>query len=148
MFVWPFLEQSKCYKLQNLYIERDCHNYFLRKGLYIVGNMKMLSKQSIWSDINSKLEKRGEVGTVMKVVCQPHKTETVISKGDDFIKKCPEGGCSKLCGMLLKCSHYCPRFCHAQDLNHEDYECREHCRKPCLSQQPHPCTLQCHFGKG
>lgn len=116
--------------------------------MYIVGNMTMLSKQTIWSDINTKLEKRGEIGPVMKVVCQSHKTQSEIASGQDFIKKCPEGGCSKMCGLLMNCSHYCPRFCHPQDLNHEEYQCRELCRKPCLSQQAHPCRLQCHFGKG
>lgn len=136
-------------KYSNESIDRQQHFFFhFRQGLYIVGNMKMLSKEAVWSQINSKLEKRGEVGTVLKVVCQPHKTESEIVRGEDFIKKCPEGGCSKPCGILMKCSHYCPRFCHAQDLDHEDYHCRELCRKPCLDELAHPCSLQCHIGKG
>lgn len=119
-----------------------------RKGLYIVGNMNMLSKQAIWSEIKVKLQKRCEIGTSMKVVCQTHKNQSEISIGEDFAKKCPEGGCSNFCGILLKCFHYCPRFCHAQDLDHEDYKCEELCKTPCSSEQAHPCKRQCHFGKG
>lgn len=120
-----------------------------RKGLYVIGNMKMLSKQTIWSEINAKLEQKKQIGTKMTVVCQRHRTQSDIAQGDDFIKKCPEGGCSKVCGLLMKCSHNCPRFCHSQDLEHEKYHCRELCRKLCPSKQdPHPCKLGCHFGKG
>lgn len=116
--------------------------------MYIVGNMQMLSKQTVWSEINSKLEKRGEIGSVMKVVCQSHKTHSEIGNGEDFVTKCPEGGCTKMYGILMKCQHYCPRYCHSQDLTHENYQCKELCRKPCLSEQAHPCRQRCHFGEG
>lgn len=122
--------------------------FYIRKGLYIVGNMTMLSQKTLWSEINAKLQKRGQIGNSLKVVCQLHKTESVIATREDFNKKCPEGGCTEMCGLLMKCSHYCPRFCHSQDLDHEDYMCRELCRKPCLSDSAHPCQRQCHFGKG
>ncbi|XP_037051302.1 NFX1-type zinc finger-containing protein 1-like isoform X2 [Bradysia coprophila] len=115
-----------------------------KKGLYVIGNMKMLSKQTIWSQINAKLEQKKQIGPKMTVVCQRHQTHSDIAKGEDFIKKCPEGGCSKVCGLLMKCHHLCPRFCHAQDLQHENYRCRELCRKFCPS--GHPCMLVCHFG--
>lgn len=119
-----------------------------RKGLYIVGNMAMLSQQALWSEIKAKLQKRGQIGSSMKVVCQLHKNQSDIATRADFIKKCPEGGCTEMCGVLMKCSHHCPRFCHSQDLEHDNYSCREPCRKPCLSELAHPCQLQCHFGKG
>lgn len=109
--------------------------------------MKMLSKQPIWSEINAKLEQRQQIGPKMTVVCQRHKTRNDIAQPDDFIKKCPEGGCLKMCGLLMMCSHLCPRFCHAQDLQHTNYRCREMCRKLCPSKDPHPCTLGCHYGQ-
>ncbi|KAG4069526.1 hypothetical protein HA402_006892 [Bradysia odoriphaga] len=118
-----------------------------KKGLYIVGNMTMLCKQTLWSEINAKLKKRGQIGTTLTVVCQLHKTQSDIANREDFIKKCPEGGCTEMCGLLMKCSHHCPRFCHSQDLDHENYRCKEPCRKPCLSELAHPCQRHCHFGK-
>ena len=53
----------------------------------------------------------------------------------------PEGGCLEKCLAKMLCSHFCPQLCHAQDRNHEQFQCQENCTRRCP--EGHPCRNKC-----
>ena len=113
-------------------------------ALYVVGNFEMLRQidGTPWPGIIEDVEKRGFLGNAMPLFCSIHPdTKTMVSSAADFTKV-PEGGCSKPCGIRLRCGHVCPRTCHVADKEHAKVPCMKSCEKqlPC----GHKCKGRCY----
>ncbi|XP_075703159.1 NFX1-type zinc finger-containing protein 1 [Rhinoderma darwinii] len=113
-----------------------------KKGLFCIGNMKMLGTVPLWSRIIYTLRERAQVGEQLMLCCQNHPdTQTLVSKGNDF-KKVPEGGCTQKCDFRLNCGHVCTRVCHPYDPEHKEYQCNKDCQKV-LCGDGHRCKQKC-----
>ncbi|NWH86348.1 ZNFX1 protein, partial [Aegithalos caudatus] len=114
-----------------------------KKGLYCIGNMRMLSKVPLWNKIIQTLEKNGHIGQSLELCCQNHpETKTQVSTGEDF-NRVPEGGCTRPCEFRLDCGHVCTRACHPYDPEHIDYQCLKPCQKV-LCADGHRCPKSCY----
>ncbi|TRZ20766.1 hypothetical protein HGM15179_006244 [Zosterops borbonicus] len=114
-----------------------------KKGLYCIGNMRMLGKVPLWSKIIQTLGKNGHIGKSLELCCQNHpETKTQVSTGEDF-SRVPEGGCSRPCEFRLNCGHVCARACHPYDPEHKDYKCLKPCQKV-LCEDGHRCPKSCY----
>ncbi|KFQ67907.1 NFX1-type zinc finger-containing protein 1, partial [Phaethon lepturus] len=114
-----------------------------KKGLYCIGNMKMLGKVPLWSKIIHTLREKSHIGRSLVLCCQNHpETKTLVSTAADF-SKVPEGGCSRPCEFRLSCGHVCTRACHPYDTQHEVYQCLKPCQKV-LCADGHRCPRSCY----
>ncbi|NXM50736.1 ZNFX1 protein, partial [Gymnorhina tibicen] len=114
-----------------------------RKGLYCIGNMRMLGKVPLWNKIIQTLGKNGHIGQSLELCCQNHpETKTQVSTGEDF-NRVPEGGCSRPCEFRLSCGHVCTRACHPYDPEHKEYQCLKPCQKV-LCADGHRCPKSCY----
>ncbi|NXH43264.1 ZNFX1 protein, partial [Dicaeum eximium] len=114
-----------------------------KKGLYCIGNMRMLGKVPLWSKIIETLRKNGHIGQSLELCCQNHPgTKTQVSTGEDF-SGVPEGGCTRPCEFRLSCGHACTRACHPYDPEHKDYQCLKPCQKV-LCADGHRCPKSCY----
>ncbi|XP_054701392.1 NFX1-type zinc finger-containing protein 1 isoform X2 [Grus americana] len=114
-----------------------------KKGLYCIGNMRMLGKVPLWSKIIHTLREKGHIGRSLMLCCQNHpETKTLVSTAADF-SKVPEGGCTRPCEFRLSCSHVCTRVCHPYDTEHKDYRCLKPCQKV-LCADGHRCARSCY----
>ena len=95
------------------------------EGLYVVGNMDLLAGCSkIWTEIKTKLEKRGAIGTEIDLACVQHGNLTTVKSAGD-LDKIQFGGCQDMCRLKLKCStHQCEKPCHSEFYPH--YQCHCH----------------------
>ena len=115
-----------------------------KMGFYVIGNLAMLrnSDNTAWPRILSEVDSQGCMGKALPLCCQLH-TEVLVHavRSEDF-SRCPEGGCTKMCGIRLKCGHVCSRICHPNDREHLKY----HCHKPCSKELPcgHKCQSKCY----
>ncbi|CAG0921345.1 unnamed protein product [Notodromas monacha] len=103
-----------------------------KHGLYIVGNMKMLSENAkIWEDVRDSMEKSEAIGPALPLYCSIHKDGTNFAKSPEDFRK--HGGCDQLCGQRLSCGHKCTRICHAYDRAHmtEEMSCTEPVKRLC-----------------
>ncbi|XP_050717644.1 NFX1-type zinc finger-containing protein 1-like [Eriocheir sinensis] len=117
-----------------------------KHGLYITGNMGLLSESSsLWKKINGDLVQSGSLGLAFTLRCENHPDQVVtVATGADFLAKSPEGGCVQVCAKPLpNCRHSCPRVCHMDDPEHEEYKCRVPCPKT-LCSLDHKCPKLCH----
>ncbi|XP_069808099.1 NFX1-type zinc finger-containing protein 1 [Dendropsophus ebraccatus] len=113
-----------------------------KKGLFCIGNMRMLGTVPLWSRICCTLREGAQIGEHLMLCCQNHPdTRTLVSKADDF-KKVPEGGCTQKCDFRLNCGHVCTRVCHPYDPEHKEYECNKDCQKV-LCGDGHRCKRKC-----
>ncbi|KAM3921700.1 NFX1-type zinc finger-containing protein 1 [Leptodactylus fuscus] len=113
-----------------------------KKGLFCIGNMKMLGTVPLWSRILYTLRQGAQVGEHLMLCCQNHPdTRTLVSRAIDF-KKVPEGGCSLKCDFRLNCGHVCTRVCHPYDPEHKEYQCNKDCQKV-LCGDGHKCKRKC-----
>ncbi|KAM6298780.1 LOW QUALITY PROTEIN: NFX1-type zinc finger-containing protein 1 [Aegotheles albertisi] len=113
-----------------------------KKGLYCIGNMRMLGKVPLWSKIIHTLERR-HIGCSFALCCQNHpETKTLVSTAADF-SEVPEGGCSRPCEFRLSCGHVCMRACHPHDTQHKEYQCLKPCQKV-LCADGHCCPRSCY----
>ncbi|KAG9473955.1 hypothetical protein GDO78_004320 [Eleutherodactylus coqui] len=113
-----------------------------KKGLFCIGNMKMLGTVPLWSRILCTLRQGAQVGEQLMLCCQNHPdTRTLVSKATDF-KKLPEGGCGQKCDFRLNCGHVCTRVCHPYDPEHKEYHCNKDCQKV-LCGDGHRCKQKC-----
>lgn len=113
-----------------------------KKGLFCIGNMKMLGTVRLWSNILCTLQQRAQIGEKLMLCCQNHPdNRTLVSSANDF-KKVPEGGCSEKCDFRLKCGHACTRVCHPYDPEHKEYQCNKDCQKV-LCGDGHRCKRKC-----
>ncbi|XP_068769058.1 NFX1-type zinc finger-containing protein 1 isoform X2 [Struthio camelus] len=114
-----------------------------KKGLYCIGNMRMLGKVPLWSKIIHTLREKGHIGRSLMLCCQNHpETKTLVSTAADF-SKVPEGGCSRPCEFRLSCGHVCTRACHPYDTQHKEYQCLKPCQKV-LCTNGHRCPQLCY----
>uniref|UniRef100_A0A8B9I5F3 Zinc finger NFX1-type containing 1 n=1 Tax=Anser brachyrhynchus TaxID=132585 RepID=A0A8B9I5F3_9AVES len=114
-----------------------------KKGLYCIGNMRMLGKVPLWSKIIHTLREKGNIGRSLMLCCQNHpETKTLVSTAADF-SKVPEGGCSHPCEFRLSCGHVCTRACHPYDAQHKKYQCLKPCQKV-LCTKGHRCLQSCY----
>ncbi|NXA07938.1 ZNFX1 protein, partial [Sapayoa aenigma] len=117
-----------------------------KKGLYCIGNMRMLSKVPLWSKIVHTLRERHHIGHSLMLCCQNHpETKTLVSTAADF-SQVPEGGCSRPCEFRLSCGHVCTRACHPYNMEHKDYQCLKPCQKVLCADGhrcPQPCYVPC-----
>ncbi|NXN81607.1 ZNFX1 protein, partial [Bombycilla garrulus] len=114
-----------------------------KKGLYCIGNMRMLGKVPLWNKIIQTLGKNGHIGQSLELCCQNHpETKTQVSTNADF-NRVPEGGCTRPCEFRLSCGHVCARACHPYDLEHKDYKCLKPCQKV-LCEDGHRCPKLCY----
>ncbi|CAO3567477.1 unnamed protein product [Mortierella alpina] len=117
-----------------------------KKGMYILGNAKLLMEQSkLWQSIISSMMQGGpsnfKIGNRIKLQCCRH-PEMVSEVGleADF-DQVQEGGCSKPCGGVFPaCGHPCPFPCHGED--HSNMRCRHTCGRR-LSCGVHACAGNC-----
>ncbi|NXK93324.1 ZNFX1 protein, partial [Formicarius rufipectus] len=117
-----------------------------KKGLYCIGNMRMLSKVPLWSKIIHTLREKNHIGQSLMLCCQNHpETKTLVSTAADF-SQVPEGGCSRPCEFRLSCGHVCTRACHPYDKDHKEFQCLKPCRKVLCADGhrcPQPCYVSC-----
>ncbi|KAK4316795.1 hypothetical protein Pmani_012053 [Petrolisthes manimaculis] len=117
-----------------------------KHGLYVTGNIKLMSEKSVlWKKIEDDLSSRNCIGNSLTLQCSNHPDQlTAVTSGKEFIIKSPEGGCQLVCGKPLpKCNHCCPKICHMQDLNHDQYKCQVPCPK-ILCGLNHQCPKKCY----
>ncbi|KAF9923656.1 hypothetical protein FBU30_006271 [Linnemannia zychae] len=103
-----------------------------KKGMYILGNAKLLTEQSkLWNTIVTNLinSRNGiKIGNRVQLQCQRH-PEVISSVGlEAEFDQVQDGGCSMPCdGAFPDCGHPCPFQCHAAD--HREMECHQPCGK-------------------
>ena len=115
-----------------------------RMGLFIIGNMDILSEASIlWHKIASYLENGSRLVEALPLSCQNHPDKVIHAANQEDFKQAPEGGCLIDCGKKLGCGHICKYKCHPVDQKHiNEYKCSEPCSKIlCVSQ--HRCPKKC-----
>ena len=99
-----------------------------KKGLYIIGNSKMLTNQSaLWKKVLTDFDEDGCIGNVLPLSCRNHRTENFVSSAADFMKLVPNGGCLEKCQHRLECGHSCPQMCHPS--SHENFKCEKPCAR-------------------
>ena len=114
-----------------------------RKGFYCIGNFALLSEAGeIWKKIVKDLEKSGNIGNELPLLCQTHREENTAETAEDFSEKAPSGGCLRSCMVRLNCGHVCKQQCHPRDTKHENYICDEPCGRT-LNKCGHPCLNPC-----
>ena len=116
-----------------------------RKGLYIIGNRKILSNQSpLWKKVLSDFDKSGYIGKSLPLACRNHQTESLISSAENFREFVPNGGCLEKCQDRLECGHACPQMCHPND--HANFKCEKPCQRNVAGCDVpgHKCTKLCH----
>ncbi|KAF9534563.1 hypothetical protein CPB83DRAFT_755097 [Crepidotus variabilis] len=114
-----------------------------KHGQYILGNSSNLRRNATWSILLDEMEKKGQIGPELPIVCPRHPNEVRYIKGPDEIPRCaPEGGCLAACTYQLKCGHTCQSVCHPDLEMHGRMKCSMDCpRITCPSQ--HPCPREC-----
>ncbi|XP_066577411.1 NFX1-type zinc finger-containing protein 1 isoform X2 [Amia ocellicauda] len=113
-----------------------------KKGLFCIGNMSMLSRVPLWSNIMNVLSINGQIGDILMLRCENHpETTTLVSEEKDFLQV-PLGGCSIPCEYRLDCGHVCTRKCHPFDSEHKTFKCMKPCPKT-LCQDGHKCKKKC-----
>lgn len=117
-----------------------------KKGLYILGNAKLLLEQSkLWESIIRGLlppdSNNHRVGNRINLRCQNH-PDTISQVGlEAEFDKVEYGGCNKPCdGLMEPCGHPCVFQCHTSD--HDEMRCNATCRKK-LSCGQHFCPNSC-----
>ncbi|XP_024125640.1 NFX1-type zinc finger-containing protein 1 isoform X2 [Oryzias melastigma] len=114
-----------------------------KKGLYCIGNSKILSRVQLWSNIFHTLRGKDQIGEALTLCCQNHSDRQVKASCAEDFKQAPEGGCTQPCQFRLDCGHVCSRVCHPSDLEHKKFKCSKKCEKT-LCDLGHRCTLVCH----
>ncbi|XP_046576468.1 NFX1-type zinc finger-containing protein 1-like [Haliotis rubra] len=99
-----------------------------REGMFAVGNFHLFAEKSpLWASIVGTLQSTNSIGPHMLLRCTNHPEMTIsVSSARDF-EKAPSGGCTKSCGVRLKCGHTCDKLCHVNDIEHTEHPCTKLC---------------------
>ena len=74
--------------------------------------------------------------------CENHPPNTaLLSTPKEFGEKCPNGGCTEICGQKLGCGHQCEEICHHVD--HTKMVCRVLVEELC-NRGRHVQRFDCH----
>lgn len=115
-----------------------------RHGFFIIGNMaNMTAADTVWRAVRAVLEAQGSLGPALTLRCEVHGTATPVGSAADFAR-CPQGGCSRLCHVLLECGHLCQQVCHVQDREHKNARCQQPCQKEVCPER-HMCPDRCYL---
>ncbi|RTE73245.1 hypothetical protein BHE90_012334 [Fusarium euwallaceae] len=107
-----------------------------RNGLIIFGNMDTFMKSrkggEMWTEYFDALKKNECLFDGVPVFCERHpETSMLLKSPGDFDAMCPDGGCSKPCGVKLSCGkHICSRRCHRLQ-DHSQIVCQEQVQRTC-----------------
>ncbi|KAG0028963.1 hypothetical protein BGZ82_008171 [Podila clonocystis] len=117
-----------------------------RHGMYLIGNAALMNKpqNGIWPQVMTELSKNNRIGEGFPLRCRNHpNAEIPLATNPEVFKvHMPNGSCNLTCAMPMQCRHKCPRICHFDDMEHQQYKCQEPCarlHRPC----GHPCNKQC-----
>ncbi|XP_065226654.1 NFX1-type zinc finger-containing protein 1-like [Planococcus citri] len=110
-------------------------------GLYIIGNMDILSSSNLWKNIKEELIQQKAIGPKLTLYCDKHDVYTQVSLKKDF-NNVIEGGCHNFCHEIMDCGHKCQLLCHKIDMEHLEKTCREKCLKKCI--ENHECKKYCY----
>ncbi|KAJ1521700.1 hypothetical protein ONE63_003343 [Megalurothrips usitatus] len=78
----------------------------------------MTSEDTVWRSVKAELVRQGSLGAALPLRCEFHGTASGVASAEDFLARCPQGGCDRLCDAVLACGHDCPQVCHTQDREH------------------------------
>ncbi|KAF4126208.1 Superfamily I DNA and/or RNA helicase [Geosmithia morbida] len=107
-----------------------------RNCLIMIGNMatfiNSLQGKDTWVPFFQLLKDKEYLQDGIRVRCEQHPERTsTLASPQDFELKCPDGGCSELCGAQLSCGlHVCKRRCHTIT-DHTKITCGEEVDKVC-----------------
>ncbi|KAK3370713.1 P-loop containing nucleoside triphosphate hydrolase protein [Lasiosphaeria ovina] len=110
-----------------------------RNCVVLIGNMDtfMTSKKgrAAWHPFFELLKSENHLYDGLPIRCEKHTEKTALLKEPiDFDKSCPDGGCTELCGALLKCGvHKCRSRCH-RVTDHSRTECNQLIDRECARQ--------------
>ena len=110
-----------------------------RNGLFVVGNLDELSKNSnVWQRIGRVLQGRKVVADSLELSCDFHVNPFRVASVEDW-EGLRNRGCQRLCGDLLGCGHLCDRPCHVVDKTGHvaEFKCVKTCQRTCA--ENHPC---------
>ncbi|KAK3949502.1 stage V sporulation protein K [Pseudoneurospora amorphoporcata] len=117
-----------------------------RNCLVLIGNMGtfMSSKKGgpTWRPFFELMKSRNHLYDGLPVRCEKHPEKTALLKEPiDFMKFCPDGGCTEPCDALLKCGmHKCKSRCH-RVIDHSQAPCHEIIIKTC--ERNHKLKVSC-----
>lgn len=69
------------------------------------------------------------LGPALQLRCRIHQDCVTLVKSDSDFDKVSEGGCNQLCMSELNCGHTCSRLCHIRNRDHQNYKCKNPCKK-------------------
>ncbi|XP_017775169.1 PREDICTED: NFX1-type zinc finger-containing protein 1 [Nicrophorus vespilloides] len=96
-----------------------------KQGLYIMGNMKLLSDKSpLWRKIHSTLSQMRAVGTDLELICKKHGNRKKVKYVVDIQQRIK--GCEERCHEVMSCGHSCDKLCH---YGPHDKKCNKMCSK-------------------
>ncbi|KAK3493497.1 P-loop containing nucleoside triphosphate hydrolase protein [Neurospora crassa] len=117
-----------------------------RNCLVLIGNMDtfMRSKKGgpTWRPFFELMKSRNHLYDGLPVRCEKHPEKTALLKEPiDFMKFCPDGGCTEPCDAILKCGmHKCKSRCH-RVVDHSQAPCHEIMVKTC--ERNHKLKVSC-----
>ena len=81
----------------------------------------LTAADTVWRAVREELQRQGSLGTALRLCCEIHGTKTAVSSAEDIDQQCPQGGCLRLCGVMLACSHPCQQVCHTANREHKNF---------------------------
>ncbi|KAF8842005.1 P-loop containing nucleoside triphosphate hydrolase protein [Paxillus ammoniavirescens] len=129
-----------------------------RNGLILIGNSNTFQRSKtggdLWRKFFGLLEDGGHMYDGFPIKCEQHPAKTALMRVPaDFDEVSPDGGCTELCGALLKCKiHNCPKRCHPSRSGpgQPDVHTTMLCHRPFNEQCPaniHRLIWECHEGR-
>lgn len=117
-----------------------------RNCLVMIGNMAtfMRSKKGgpTWRPFFELMQSRNHLYDGIPVRCEKHPEKTALLREPiDFLKFCPDGGCTEPCDALLKCGqHKCKSRCH-RVVDHSQAPCHKIILQTC--ERNHKLKVSC-----
>lgn len=117
-----------------------------RNALILIGNAATFKSahtgRETWTKLFSLLEEGGHFFQGVPAKCENHPHNTaLLSTPVEFAENCPNGGCTEICGVKLRCGHHCGELCH--HVNHGEMVCRAPVEELCNTGR-HVQKFECH----